>query len=64
MIAETINACEAARLLGVRVDEIYRLCVSGKLKAAKAGDKHKRWRISKAAVEQRAAAKRDNGREA
>lgn len=61
MQANEINAYEAARLLGVRVDEIYRLCVSGKLKARKVGAKHKRWRISLEDIEQRAA-KRTNGR--
>lgn len=53
-----INVAEAARLLGVRVDEVYRLIRSGKLKAFKGS---KLWRINKADVEQRAA-KRTNGR--
>lgn len=63
MQTNEISVADAARLLGVRVDEVYRLCISGKLRARKVpiSASRKRWWINLADIEQRIA-KRTNGR--
>lgn len=47
---DTVTVVEAAVLLGVRTDEVYKLIYSRKLEAIKCG---KMWRVSLLAVKER-----------
>jgi excisionase family DNA binding protein len=52
----TVNPREVAQLLGIRLDTVYSLIWSGRLRAEK---RDGRWLISRAAVDQRLQAREE-----
>lgn len=55
MKVRTYSTGETARMLGISVDAVQRLCVAGKLRAKRVDN---RWRISRRDIERRIQFKR------